>query len=488
MRLVRASSARPRPLPLSTVAVLMSVAVALSLVFLVPSAIGQGTPDAVPYSDLWGPTGAPDRVVLTPTEDPARSQAVTWRTATDVTTPVAQLAPVEAGPGFKNYGGRSGRDEVQTIAGTTTGDVNETLHYPMRFHTATFTDLEPDTSYLYRVGDGSPHNRTNWSEWFEFTTATAGASDFSFIYYGDAQNDTKEHVSRVFRKAFAQRPGASLVLHAGDLLDYGDRDYEWGEWFHANGFTTGQINQIATPGNHEYFRETGPNNLLNAYWDKQFAFPRNGPQAPAGTEFPEVYAALDRGNVHYIDYQGVRFVSLDSNGAAVPSGASRQAWFDVQAAWLDEVLTDNPNRWTVLYSHHPVLSVSSGRNNAQLRNAWLPVIEAHDVDLVLQGHDHTYGRGNRNGSRIGNSQLHDGTVFAVSVSGPKMYDVSGQVWTDNDADLRVTAQDTQLYQLIDVSDGEIRYEAYNAAGEWEDGFTITKNPAGKKTVRDLSAP
>ena len=38
-----------------------------------------------------------------------------------------------------------------------------------------FTELESETQYLYRVGDGS-----NWSEWIEFTTASSEPEPFSF--------------------------------------------------------------------------------------------------------------------------------------------------------------------------------------------------------------------------------------------------------------------------------------------------------------------
>ena len=38
------------------------------------------------------------------------------------------------------------------------------------YHTVEFRDLEPDTEYMYRVGDG-----INWSEWFHFRTASAEA-------------------------------------------------------------------------------------------------------------------------------------------------------------------------------------------------------------------------------------------------------------------------------------------------------------------------
>jgi hypothetical protein len=447
-------------------------------------ATGQSTGERVPYEQIWGPIGTPDRVVLTPTETPATSQAVSWRTSTDVATPVAEIAVAEPGPGFKNYGGRSGRNEVTVVPGEVTGDLYESLAYPMRFHTAVFEGLEPDTTYIYRVGDGSPHNRTNWSEWFEFTTATEGADDFSFIYVGDAQNDIKEHASRVFRRAIMDRPEAEIFLSAGDLIDVWDRDYEWGEWFHANFYTTGNINQIATPGNHEYSRDHGPNDMLAAYWSTQFNYPDNGPQAPDGTENTTPYEMLGQGNVYYVDYKGVRFVSLDSQAPNALPSAQRQEIYDIQAEWLDEVLTDNPNKWTVLTFHHPVFSVSAGRDNPMLRNTWLPIIEKHDVDLVLTGHDHTYGQGYQaNAAQGGSNHVHNGTVFAVSVSGPKMYNVSGQVWADNYAVLVESIQDTQLYQLIDVSKNEINYEARDATGELRDGFHIRKTDNGKRFVK-----
>ena len=73
----------------------------------------------------------------------------------------------------------------------------------------------------------------------------------------------------------------------------------------------------------------------------------------------------------------------------------------------------------------------------------------------------------------------------MSVSGPKMYDVSGSVWSGNDAEMRASAQDTQLYQIIDVTDDEIRYEAYDAAGEFADGVLIAKDDSGNRVVREL---
>ncbi|MFM8215573.1 MAG: fibronectin type III domain-containing protein, partial [Pirellula sp.] len=52
--------------------------------------------------------------------------------------------------------------------------------------------LQPATKYAYRVGDG-----VNWSEWFQFRTASTQPEPFSFVYFGDAQNDLRTLVHLV---------------------------------------------------------------------------------------------------------------------------------------------------------------------------------------------------------------------------------------------------------------------------------------------------
>ena len=64
-----------------------------------------------------------------------------------------------------------------------------------------------------------------------------------------------------------------------------------------------------------------------------------------------------------------------------------------QAEWLESVLKDNPNKWTIATYHHPIFSASRGRDNVELRSLWKPLFDKYKVDLALQGHDHTYTRG-----------------------------------------------------------------------------------------------
>jgi 3',5'-cyclic AMP phosphodiesterase CpdA len=407
----------------------------------------------VPAAEVHKPQVLPDRVNITWKGDTATTQAVTWRTDASVTTPQAQIAVAGDNSDFA--------DHAVTVPAENTSELATYLGYTEKYHSVNFQDLLPETQYLYRVGDG-----VNWTEWFEFTTASKEAKPFSFIYVGDAQNNILEHWSRVIRNAYSDLPEASFIVHAGDLVNQGDADDQWGEWFKAGGWLNGMVPSIPTPGNHEYSRisqETPAG--LTPYWRPTFALPENGPNE-----------AVFKENVYYIDYQGMRIVSLDTN--------LRGENLDKQAAWLDQTLANNSNRWTVLTFHHPIFSSAEGRDNGEVRNKLLPIIQKYNVDLVLQGHDHTYARGQVVNRQSGQKVVDPDstTVFVNSVSGPKMYESSSVVWDNNGAEVDKAVQNTQLYQLVHVDGDVLRYDARSATGKPFDAFEIRKLPNGKKQM------
>lgn len=381
----------------------------------------------------YAPSELPDRVILTLTDRPATSQAVNWRTHADVQTPQAQIALAEDGPLFV--------DKAQAAA-VVSQDFNS-VEGAAQYHSARFSGLEPATRYVYRVGDG-----TNWSEWNQFRTASAAtdttdaaADPLKFLYVGDAQNDIYSMWSRLIRTGFAEAPDAAFVIHAGDLVNNGNADSEWGEWFEAAGWIHRTIPSVAVPGNHEYPRTEDESRSLSRFWRPIFALPENGPEG------------LEE-SCYFIDIQGVRIVLLNSN--------EKQ---EEQAAWLDEVLSDNPNRWTIVTHHHPIFSVARSRDNPELRALWQPVYDKHAVDMVLNGHDHAYARSNLIN---GLNTRRGGTVYVVSVSGPKMYELDQMKWPAR------TAERIQLFQVI-VIDGDIlRYESRTARGELYDAFDLVK--------------
>jgi len=398
-----------------------------------------------PHTHSWDkPSVYPDRIALTWSDDPATSLSVTWRTDSTVTEAYALFAKATPSPRFDRY--------ADTLAAATelldtrlvVGE--ETVAH---FHSVTFRDLEPNTLYAYRVGSEGV-----WTEWYQFRTASSDTEPFSFLYFGDAQNDLHTHWSRLIREAYSRAPDARFMIHAGDLVNSAHRNIEWGEWFEAGGWIHGMLPSIPVPGNHEYraYHPDSTERFLSVHWRPQFTLPENG--IPGLEE-----------TVYYIDYQGVRVIGLNS-----------MRDIQQQAEWLETVLSDNPNRWTVITFHFPIYSSSGNRDNPALRSLWKPIFDRHYVDLVVQGHDHTYARGQVENVATGvNGQDQSaGTVYVNSVSGPKMYTLKELRWSEYEATLERAAENTQLFQVIHVTQDTLHYEAFTVTGELYDQFDIVK--------------
>lgn len=384
------------------------------------------------------PLAQPDRIILTWAGDPATTQAVTWRTSTDVAAGVAEIAVADDGPNFRELAVRH-----NAVSEGFASDLGQA-----RYHSVRFEGLEADTQYVFRVGDGEI-----WSEWNQFRTAKSEAAPLTFLYVGDAQNDVYSMWSRVVREAYSSAPGAAFFIHAGDLINRANLDAEWGEWHRSGGWIHRKLAALPAPGNHEYEKDAVGDRTLSRHWRPQFTLPENGPTGLEET-------------CYYVDVQGVRVIALNSN--------ERQA---EQAEWLDGVLADNPNRWTVVTHHHPIFSASQSRDNPQLRAAWQPVYDKHRVDLVLQGHDHTYARSNlMTGATVQSSEA--GTIYVVSVSGPKMYELDQEDW------MMRTAEDTQLFQKVSIDGDRLSYQSYTARGRLYDEFELLKRDEGPNELLD----
>jgi hypothetical protein len=104
---------------------------------------------------------------------------------------------------------------------------------------------------------------------------------------------------------------------------------------------------------------------------------------------------------------------------------------------------------------------------------------------VLQGHDHAYARSGLGGPKNvpeGIRGKSSNTVYVVSVSGPKMYDLK-EAW-----DVSRVASGVQLFQVIHISRERIHYEARLATGELYDAFVLAKNKDGKSTMTEQVSP
>ena len=414
-----------------------------------------------PQNDLSAPASYPDRISLNLYEDSASSFSVTWRTDTTITQAKAEIAVATAAPRFW-------RNSQTFQAKTSVMDARHIKNAGLKahYHSVVFDGLKPNTLYAYRVGDGE-----TWSEWIHYRTASDKNEPFAFLYVGDAQNEILNVWSRLIREGYRRQPNARFIIHAGDLVNRAHKDSEWHEWFEASGFIHRMVPAVPVPGNHEYdeYNHFFEEEHLSVQWKHQFRLPENGPEGLEETAY-------------YVDYQGLRIVGLNSEV---------EAEYKKQAVWLDNVLSDNNQKWTILTFHRPVFSASRGRDNAAVREIIKPVIDKHQVDMVLNGHDHSYARGNMSPAAATNIatgvNLQDktGTVYVVSVSGGKMYTLKPEGWENYEGERKRAAENTQLFQEISINGDTLSYRAYTATQQLYDAFDLIKTETGFNKLVEL---
>jgi len=390
----------------------------------------------------YAPDVFPERIVASPAQDAATGLAMSWRTDATVEAPWLEIVVAGDSPDM----GPPRRVRASTRALQTE---NGLAHY----HRADVDGLQPDTLYAWRVQGGG-----TWSAWHHTRTAAAPGAPLTLLYFGDTQNKNVSHVTRVVREAMRRAPEARLALFAGDLVSGGDGedDNEWGEWFEAMGALPTSMAVAPAAGNHEYteFFEDTPKEYeeLGVHWPATFALPRNGvAQAPDTT--------------YWFDYQDVRVAVLDGT-AALEKGAAA-----AQARWLDRVLSGGDRRWRIVLLHQPFHSAARGKDNAALLQHLMPVVRRHRVDLVLQGHDHVYGRRTAGGDGVP-------PVLTVSVAGPKQYRLSARARDT----MRPVGEDTQLFQVLRIDGGRLRYEAFTATGRLYDAFELVDEGGARRLV------
>ena len=189
-------------------------------------------------------------------------------------------------------------------------------------------------------------------------------------------------------------------------------------------------------------------NHVAEIWQQHFTLPVNGLPGLEETSYT-------------IDYQGVRIMMIDTND---------EEKLNEQAVWMRQLLINNPNKWTIVAFHHPFYSAGRNRDDDETRNSFLEIFDEFHVDLVLTGHDHAYARSEKLVNSHTVNWQEPGTVYVVSVSGPKMYQVNSKY----SHLMAKTIGNMQLYQIIKVSQEGIEYTSHNITGDIIDHFILNK--------------
>jgi hypothetical protein len=374
---------------------------------------------------------APDQIILTWNDDPRTTQTIQWRTS----DPVRK--------GYVRYAKKSlllavGTNSPTMLAQAVTEPlrtrfmVNDPV---VRHHTVTLTNLEPATSYLYTVGDGTPRG---WSASSEFITAPVSPAPFSFVYMGDAQTGFY-HWGTLLRAAHRNRPDAAFYIVAGDLVNHGADRNEWDDLFFNGRGVFERRPLIPVIGNHDCLG--GHPSLYLRFFD----LPKNGPRK------------IEKERVYSFEYSNALFIVLDSNLNPAK-----------QTAWLEEQLSRSRATWKFATFHHPAYSSAPKRDNREIRELWGALFDKYHVDIALQGHDHSYLRTHPMKAGAPVPTPAEGTIYTVAVSGTKMYHQDPRDYT------AVGFTNISTYQTIDIQNRRLTYRALDLNGTVRDEFVIQK--------------
>ncbi len=387
----------------------------------------------------------PTLISLGITDDLSTRQVVSWRTDPGVTAGYAEIVRDEPGPELEN------KAKKVTAASITKQDYG----YEYTYYRVSLENLEPDTRYVYRVGNDECR-----SEWFQFKTAQKEDNPFSFIFISDVQHGLDSQYPRVIREAAFTAPQASFYLFTGDLTNSAT-DNEFKAFFQAGGWLLASKPVAAIPDNHEYRENSqGTRNAeLAGFWGNMFAFPNNSPRE------------LNEMGSYYFDYQNTRFIMINNKDFL------KKDQTESYLKWLEQLFRENTKKWLIVAQHQPVVPIAAHRNKGAFYDLVFPLYEKYGVDLVLTGHDHGYSRGGieLNGAR---KKSIKGPVYVVSIAGSRMYTLGYSQWYDR------MGSDVQLFQHIEMNDKSLNFKAYTATGHIYDEFEIKKNKS-KKQFREL---
>ncbi|WP_235828593.1 purple acid phosphatase family protein [Actinomadura rubteroloni] len=256
---------------------------------------------------------------------------------------------------------------------------------------ARLSRLQPGTTYYYGVGhDGfdpaAPHLAGTLGT---FTTAPSGRRPFTFTAFGD--QGVSYHALGNDSLILAQNP--AFHLHAGDIC-YADSSGQgkptdtfdtrlWDQFLAQTETVAKQVPWMVSYGNHDMEAWYSPNGYGGE--EARFQLPGNGPDPE---NLPGVYSFV---------YGGTAVISLDANDVSWEIPANLGLSKGAQTAWLDKQLKAFRARrdidFIVVFFHHCAFSTTNQHaSEGGVRDAWVPLFEKYQVDLVVNGHNHVYER------------------------------------------------------------------------------------------------
>ncbi len=301
--------------------------------------------------------------------------------------------------------------EIGGIAhGTAVGNLTDTVWESSATteHELQVAGLAANTKYYYTVL-GSGQNLTPVDPSYYFQTSPVAGTDQPIRIWaiGDFGNGSQ----------------AQLDVKTGYTEHFGDVHTDVWMWLGDNAYGDGTDEEFQekvfevypevfknsvvwpTPGNHDY----GSVDLFNngPYYEI-LTLPTNG-EAGGVPSGEEGYYSFDYGNIHFLSLNTEYVLWIAFGGTAFQD-------------WLEQDLQNTTANWTIVFFHQPPYSKGTHDSDdafsrpEMMRQNVLPLLEEYGVDLVLNGHSHSYERSYLINGHYGNSGTWDPATMLIDGS------------------------------------------------------------------------
>lgn len=282
---------------------------------------------------------------------------------------------------------RTSESEIgKIIYGTDPNSLNMTLleSDSTTEHEILISNLNPSTKYYYQIGNSGQYYTPNDADYNFKTSPEIGTKGkYRFWVIGDFGNGSQNQVN--VKNSFLNN---FTDVHTDAWIWLGDNAYSSGtdqeyqdKVFEIYPEVLRNLVAWPCPGNHDYGSVDLSNN--GPYYEI-FTLPENGEAGgiPSGEEG---YYSFDYGNVHFLSLNTEYLLWIINNN---------NQFID----WLEEDLQNTEADFIIAYFHQPAYSKGTHDSDddfsrpQMMRQNVLPILEAYNVDLVLNGHSHSYER------------------------------------------------------------------------------------------------
>lgn len=237
--------------------------------------------------------------------------------------------------------------------------------------------------------------RGNWTKDYTFRTSTDVKSEqFTFIAGGDSRGDPGDFNMEKWGEVaeVMKNTTADFYLYMGDIALQGGDKLLWESWYKAGKNFLSRKLIYHSAGNHERYGDP----LLYNFLD-QFVLPENG-------DFTELYYSFEFGNAVFITLN-TEFSERTALG---------RAYNEKQNRWLLDQLKKyrgpkakkrkNYKEWIIISFHKPFFTIDYHMGEMTRtppeeefdhdfsKTWWKDLFDKYGVDVILNGHTHTYMR------------------------------------------------------------------------------------------------